>query len=582
MTTQESFPLASVLGSGDPSQRRTAARRVRTLSIACVFLGATASTATGQKLAITASAPTPQHRRVTFEELLARSVILELADYPRGEIELYRPSATAEDRAKQSCRLTVADSRVALDQHTPGEPCRALLVPLWRGEPFTLAVSVASTVPGTVSIPYGVVEYERPLDYEVPDTAIEVSADASGAPSWRQAEIPKAVTLISSDCYAPLDRLRKLTCDPATRVVTPDTVTASMMAARWRLGKEVSLIARVADAESETAWRVFPFRLKAKLQTDPTTHSPQQAFEQRCREAASSVDAKATSFYLVCVDALAAHRGLVTLSCEKPDSTTCSIQHDLVDAGRDFIVAVWTDGKDADVSLSGVAGYSWTYDPAGREGDRALEKAGGDRAGARGEAARQVVYLGPRKPGTSKLIVTVETAGDPIEVEREYTIRASYHVAIRLGLGISWAPWAREVDVQTAADGQRYAAVVSGAGGGLVENELVAGISYFPWPIKQDSLDLRLALGLRLGVVDIGSGGGWFRSLMVGPELAIGPDLAIGIFGGIRRTDLPDAGYEPGRLLLPGTMEIPTHVGVTPAFGVVLNFTPGFLDFFGV
>lgn len=132
MTIQNLFTPTMVPGSRDASDGRTAARHARTLSILCVLLSAvTASAATGEKLAITTSSPTPQRRQVTFEEVLAGSVVLEFSDYPRGAVELYQPSATAETRAKQSCHLPVAGSAATLAAATPGEPCRTLLAPLW-------------------------------------------------------------------------------------------------------------------------------------------------------------------------------------------------------------------------------------------------------------------------------------------------------------------------------------------------------------------------------------------------------------------------------------------------------------------
>lgn len=574
MTLQKSFTLASVFGSGDASGCRATARSVCTLSLVCVVLGAvTASTATAQRLAITKSSSPPQQRKVTFEEMLAGSIVLEFTDYDRGEIDLYQPSTPAEARGTQSCRLTVVNSKVTLAKATLGEPCRTLLAPLWKGEVLKLAVRVTSREPDIVSLRHAVIEYDPPRDYQGPAkaTTIELPRDAEDAPDWQKPAIPKPVTLMSNECYVHLDRWRKLTCDSKTRVVTPDPTTANMLAARWHRGGNVELIARVTDAESEDAWRAFQFKLaareEAKVPAPPTT------LEERCKENWSADYSKTKLFYLICVDATMARRGVSTLSCKKQDRTTCRVQDNVFDSGRDFIVVVWTDkGARPHVVLGGIAGKSELYDPSNKGIGQSLVP------------ETEVLHISPfssRKAGTLKLTVTVPTGGEPIKEELDYTIRASYRAAIRLGLGISWAPWARKVGIRTAANGQRYAAVVSGADDGLVENELVAGYSFFLKKVKQDSLDVSMAIGLRLGVVDIDSGAGWFRSLMVGPELAIGQDFAIGIFGGIRRVDLPDAGYEPGRLLGPDVGSIPTHVGVTPAFGVVLNFTPGFLDSFG-
>lgn len=300
-----------------------------------------------------------------------------------------------------------------------------------------------------------------------------------------------------------------------------------------------------------------------------STATAQESIETRCRAVAGSVNPNASDFYLICVDALVDRRDVATLHCEQP-AANCSRQGDLLDAGRSFVVVVWTTPGvvAADAHLSGTAGFSWIHQPAGIP--------------AKGGEVQHVAYFSPRKPGSVALTVTVHmTAGGPFTVKREYTIRASYRVAIRFGLGISWAPWARKVGIRTAADGQRYVAVVSGADDGLVDNELVAGISFFPCTkIKEGSLEAAFAIGVRLGVVKLGSGNDWFQSVMVGPEFAIGPDLSIGIFGGLRRIALPETGYEPGKLV--PSDSIPTHIGVTPAFGVALNFTPGFLKFFGV
>ena len=600
------------LGANRPTARSWldpgSGRHVRALSIVCLLLStATASTATAEEAAIKISASPPQRHELTFEKVRALSFELTFDGYQQGEIELYKPSATAAARLKQPCRLRVDSAKVSLKSEEGSKACRTLLAPLWRGESLELAVSVVSEAPDAVSTAYALIEYKPPGAYQGKSTAIEVPPNDKETPNWDEARVPEHVRLTPNKCYVLLDAWHEVGCDSSTGAITIPSDTQDRIAAWWARGGELSLIAKVRDAESNAAWRAFPFLLKATVPDKPSS------LEGRCDQTVSSLTKRPESFfldpgsgrdqsrqrsslaegtkyfYLICVDASSNH--VVTLSCTK--SKTCSMHGDLVDAGRDFVVGVWTaDGVQADVGLSGTAGYSRIYDqskpetsgPVARDDSSVLKIYDQKSSLDADQPAPQLWHFSPRKPGVSKLTVTVPRSDPekPIKIERQYTIRGSYRVAIRLGLGISWAPWAREVGIQTAADGQRHAAVVAGAENGLVHNELVAGISYFPWEVKQDSLDLAFAIGLRLGVVSVDSDNGWFRSLMIGPELAIGPDLAIGIFGGIHRNDLPQAGYEPGTLLLPGATEIPTYFGVTPAFGVVLNFTPGSLKFFGV
>jgi hypothetical protein len=347
----------------------------------------------------------------------------------------------------------------------------------------------------------------------------------------------------------------------------------------WAFSVTVSALA--AGLISSPAW----------CQSEEPHHSSEPGLSglllNRCRRAARS-DLSDEDFYAVCIDAFPDAEGVVTLEChggkDEHGAPPCKRAGDAVRVLRSFVVYVWHPaGTRAKVALAGAPGQaSSVYVPGGMEklGPAAFAAAGPE------ETPRSVWTFGPRKRGAAALSVTILSPpgeGEPVKellkVEQTYAVEAFYRAAVRLGIGLSWMPWARRVGRRSTGDGQKHAEVIEGADQGLFSAELVAGASYFFCEMPEHALKVCAAAGIRLGL--LGSEGGelkTMRSLMIGPELAIGPDFALGIFGGIQRHDVPAVGFEPGTSLPSSTLAIPTQLGLTPAFGVVVNFTPGFLS----
>ncbi|XXX76120.1 hypothetical protein WMF30_51575 [Sorangium sp. So ce134] len=327
----------------------------------------------------------------------------------------------------------------------------------------------------------------------------------------------------------------------------------------------------------------------APREEEPPSSGPSVPLDARCLALAES-RRSSRDFYALCVDAFSAQEGLVSLACKasgREGKSSCEAVGDLVVVNHDFVVYAWHDpGTRAKISLSGTGGnQSTVYRPAGTF---ELERLDAPRAVV--DHLVSTKSFGPRQAGQTTLAVTAvlvrgeDAPREMAKVEQTYTVEAYYDMALRLGIGFSWAPWARSVGVRSTRDGQQYAAVIEGADSGLFSSELVAGVSYFLCDMPETKLRVCGALGLRVGVVTLqdGSSAKVLGSLMVGPEVAIGKDFSAGVFGGVMRHDPPADGYRPGKLLPPGETAIKTRFGLTPAVGLVLNFTPGFLKNVGL
>lgn len=291
--------------------------------------------------------------------------------------------------------------------------------------------------------------------------------------------------------------------------------------------------------------------------------------------------------YYVCADALENSRSLITLECRE-GIASCRPSGDLVRSNRRFVVRVFTDPDLLpQATMNGAVGTSsGIRQPSPQNSPQFTlhPPTNPKRNTALNETVRS---FGPFKPGTATLAVSALKLGDGAPAERvhldvTFTVQAEYRLAIRLGVGFNWQPFARTVGIESSPNGERYSAVIEGAESGLYKTELVTGVSYFLWPVRDDSLDFSPALGLRLGLLSAGSDVSALTSLTVGGELALGPDFSLGIFAGVARHNTPNSNYQPGRLLSPGVTSIAMHTSATPCVAVVLNFNPGVLKGIGV
>lgn len=539
-------------------------------------------------------------RTVTFDEARTHRVTVSFSDYRAGPVDIYAPNASPEERATGTCKRLVDSGQLTLDEKAAGSSpaCHALLAKLLASTSFELAISVPSPTgfPNVVTTVHALIVYEQPGPYD--GVAAKIEIDQAGPDAitsvldWKTAVIPKHValsTMTGGLCYVLLDEWYDVPCDPQQHTLRFADPVRAVIEARLRKAATVPLIVPVLDASSSVG---VMRRLDIALKPLPDKPRPPAveptSLEVRCK--ATVAMAEGTNFYLVCVDVFADHTGIVTLKCSATSGDQCTRIGELVEPRWRFIVAVWHDpAAREDVTLSGDAGHKVQI----REAPDAIKKTENrlfdlipTSERTLTERPAQLWYFDERKTGTIDLSVKATKPKDGGNTEVtfpwKFTVVKYYEAAVRLGLGVTWAPWDRKVAVQTTGSGQHYSQIIEGEDSGIVRSELVVGFSYFLCKVRDESLDTSLALGLRLGLVNLGTDGKWFRSAMVGIEGALGPDLSLGVFGGAVFNDIPEPGYAPGALLPANATTIPTHVGATAAFGVVLNFTPGFLKVAGV
>jgi hypothetical protein len=531
----------------------------------------------------------PPTRKITFDEILEKKIKLVFTDQAGGTVDVYPLDSTPETRAANTCRLPVSSgSQVDIDLPKPageGEACQSLAAKLLRAEAVKYAVSP------TGSPTYAILEFAPPAtklgELSTDITVARIDQHAIGS----VVNLPAYATPIGAPgadpfCHVLLGQWYHVKCDKG--VLNLDAPLPAAIESAWDQGKAPTLYANVATAAAPGGeWRAFPLIVKPKDGgKDPGS------LAERCHKVAQEVKSASTDpSYYVCVDAFPDKRGMVTLECDPKvadGKPPCRPAGDVVRVGRGFTVQAWyAAGTVADISFGGAAGSDApVYDP-----NKPAAKA--EKPSIAAETARGADYkitartFGPRKAGTAaKLSVSVQrmkkedgTLSDYFKVEQEFTLEAYYRGAIRLGFGYTYMPWARTVGIQTARNGQKYAAVTQD---GLSDYELVAGFSYFFCDMPDNQIKLCAAMGARLGVLGVNAAVKVATSLMAGPEIAIGRDFSVGAYGGVHTHEYPDAAFTPGKLVRADVIKTETHFGLTPAFGLVVNFTPSVLKSVGL
>lgn len=527
-------------------------------------------------------------RHVTFEEVVEGAVRLDFANFPAGVLDVYPATASPEDRVKAGCTLTVAASKVTL-RLGASPACDKLLTPLFRGEATKLALSRQDTTPWVHVVFEALADFDgKPttLGPFRPDAGVDAGTDA---PDWSTATLPAHLEPLGPACYTRLDQWVALDC--ANRHIDAGVHRAAIEAA-WDAQQDLELALQVKDAKAvQGAWRNFPFVAQVAPvvdagvgESDDSTTVP--PLPQRCATLAHQLPQAEDDFYAVCVDALPQRQGVAVMHCEKEAGRTCEGAGQVVRTRHAFQVFVWHEtSRKLDVQLSGTPGFESLLRDK-EEKPSGLKALVGFERPPDGPPPTYSVSWGPRRSGDATLTVKVSEAGGDQKklVEVAYAMRVVpwYRMAVRLGVSMNWMPWARTVEPRTDALGQRYVAVTEGEDQGLFGASVVAGFTWFASPIDEDSAQMTLGLGLRLGVLGLwGRDVKPFDSVMAGLEWVIGPDFSLGLFGGVARHETPVAGYEPGRPLGPNDT-LKKQFALTPALSVVLNFTPGFLKRMGV
>ncbi|WP_437685204.1 hypothetical protein [Sorangium sp. So ce176] len=510
-----------------------------------------------------------------------------------GPIELYPLSSSVADRASKACQLDVdAVKQVALfdlataraaDLKAGNHNCEALLT---SRDSWERAVSV----PGSTA--HALVRFQAPAAYAAsPTTSVEIEAVAEGGqalkPDWTlPSDIGQAAP---PQCFVHAGHWSSVPCKGGK--VTPPPALQKMIEASVARGEMPVLVVQAIDATSGPAgaWRRVPVRLKQK-QFDLEKHCAGWVQEERKQKLVTQHE-----FYAICVNfrelsspyvmTLAFEEGSGEEgSGEKCSGETCEVVGHVLHVRRPIVVYVWHSDHDAEIQLDGDQGMApWTYVPAGHPVGDALGAALVAPAPEKPDAPvppRSRLAFAPRSGKDATLTVTLKSGDKQVKsVKHFYVVENLYRGALRVALGLGWSPWARQVDIVTAADGRKYVDVTAGEGAisGLTSAELFLGYSHFFCDMPQLSAKVCGGLGAWLGVLGASSEGiNPFTSLVVGPELAIGRDFSIGLAAGVHRHDAPKESFRPGRVAPDGATKVDTTFGLTPHVGLMINFVPAF------
>lgn len=456
-------------------------------------------------------------------------------------VEVYLRSAPLENREKKPCLLAVAaDGTIDLGR-LPAD-CPDLAAAAFAGDTVTLTLARPKQGSFTVLI------FEaRPLQSAA--ASVKVGGNKDG--TFAGAEIEEHVHFADPTCYVRLPRQWvKATCS-AKKLDGVDAAGQHAITSALARGDKLQLYAVVIDADApgaDGAVRRIPVTTKEKA-------APLGRFDidVLCKEAISKADVDGA--YHVCVDLRNKQQAFIAQDCKTKAS--CKGVGEVLRVNRQIVVHVWTDGEKPKIALGGTAGMT----------PEVLTASAGAGAPVIPKPTVSKLFDG-RKPGSAPLTITMpkETTA---AFEHTFQIETQYRLAIRLGFGVSYLPWGQTFGVVTTLDNQKVSGVIQDE---LVRTEVLAGVSWLFEPIRKDSLDRSFGVGFRLGVLSL-SDAKAISSLMGGFEYSIGSEVSFGLYIGAGRIDVPDEGYEPGRLVSGTTL--PTHWELTPQVALVIDLAGG-------
>lgn len=257
-------------------------------------------------------------------------------------------------------------------------------------------------------------------------------------------------------------------------------------------------------------------------------------------------------------------------------------------SGRPIDVRVWANPKaTVKVDLGGTAGLlNRVADPPG-----AAKAAVGVTKATAAKFRKQFAGRSTTEDFVDlKVTQTVKISKDKTETLPEVVIplrvEDAWVGAFRVAASAAWAPWDRTWKTRTrntALNPGEEIAIDEGADSGLAHVELVAGYSVFWWPVYEDERTVSAATSFGLGVLSSGESKGLdlFSSVHITPvELVVGRYFGVGLDVSLRRTERLRSEYDVGSPISNG--QDFTAFGVTPAFGVTLNFSPKFVETVGL
>jgi len=254
-------------------------------------------------------------------------------------------------------------------------------------------------------------------------------------------------------------------------------------------------------------------------------------------------------------------------------------------SGRDVKVRVWhREGIEIKAELDGeTAQLNFIFDGTG---DSKVESLKGSTPAAPRILRTPHEHESPGlKSGHPMLKVTGNIKGvseSKTTYAKQLTVTDVYLGAMRLAAAFSLAPLERKYELrdpfQTDNPGKEIT-ISAGDQYGVMSAELVFGYTVFTMPAFEKERKPIFGWFFGLGLVS-GSESGLdaLKSVHTGPELAIGHDFGIVLDVSLRRTTALRSGYDVGTAV--SESEKYSRMGITPAFGVLLNLSPRIWDTF--
>ncbi|MCA9709776.1 MAG: hypothetical protein KDK70_28310, partial [Myxococcales bacterium] len=296
--------------------------------------------------------------------------------------------------------------------------------------------------------------------------------------------------------------------------------------------------------------------------------------------------------YLVCIDFTEVKNPRVRVHTTRPGVDPEAEQGGAhLFAGRDVVLRAWhRKGVGLEATLGGTVGFrSFTYVPD-------FEAFRGQGAGPKGADTRPPVDPTPygkrfsgRKADDQPVTLTVAASATQgtgkdaqqirvAELQHPFRVTDVYLGALRLSVAGTWAPWDRRYGTATSTTPQNpgeEVVITDGADLGLANLELLAGYTVFFTPVYHGERTVTAGSYFGLGVLgtDTAKGLDALTSGHVGLELAVGRDFGIALDFSLRRTQKLRGDLDVGSPVEGRDID---RLGITPAFGVVLNLSPRF------
>ena len=286
-------------------------------------------------------------------------------------------------------------------------------------------------------------------------------------------------------------------------------------------------------------------------------------------------------FYLVCVDYTDPRSpNFITLT-SKPGEDPDANGH--LFAGHRVKVRVWfgDEVKQASATLDGVPAPKNTTYGVGELDQKFTYNGHTEILEEMGKYPSTDWDFSSSNATSRRLKVGVDTKDVKYEHEAVYMVEQVYSGAISMGLSVSWAPWNRRYKLESSATPGNKGQVIGVSEGnktGTFSTELTLSYVFFIGGVREHRRDVRFGVLLGLGLVKADNDGlDMITSLHIGPALVVGRQFSAVLDLSLQRTRWLEGDLRPGSAVATSsTLEDVTTFGVTPAFGIVLNFSPAF------